>query len=105
MLSPKLRKLGTPTFQRWLAERWPNPHVKKAIHIIDTLETTSRKIFQQKKAALEDGDETVMHQIGEGKDIMSRLCESGYNTGNVNSSQLGLQSESEPRGCSSRKAI
>jgi hypothetical protein len=96
MLSPKLKKLGTPAFQRWLAERWPNPHVKKAIHVIDTLEKTSRQIFQQKKIALEDGDEAVMHQIGEGKDIMSRLCKFCLHHGDdADSSQLSMLSESE----------
>ncbi|KAI0689235.1 cytochrome P450 [Cytidiella melzeri] len=73
MLSHRLRKLGSPGFQRWVAERWPNPHVQKAIHVIDTLESTSRHVYHGKKAALEKGDETVVHQVGEGKDIMSIL--------------------------------
>ncbi|KAI0347457.1 cytochrome P450 [Trametopsis cervina] len=73
MLMPILGKLGPSRFRRWLAERWPNPHVKKALHIIDTLERTSREIFYSKKIALEKGDEAVVHQVGEGKDIMSIL--------------------------------
>lgn len=70
-----LRKIGTPGFQRWIAEWWPSPHVKRAIEIIDTLEGTSRQILRAKRAAFEKGDEAVVHQVGEGKDIMSRLCE------------------------------
>ena len=76
MISPTLRRLGSPRFQRWLAERWPNPHVKKALHVIDVLEETSRQIYLDKKAALQNGDEKVTHQVKEGKDIMSRLRKS-----------------------------
>ncbi|KAI0091833.1 cytochrome P450 [Irpex rosettiformis] len=73
MISPVLRKLGPPRFQRWLAEMWPNPHVQRALYIIDTLEKTSRQVYHDKKAALQKGDKKVIHQIAEGKDIMSRL--------------------------------
>lgn len=35
---------------------------------------TSVDIFESKKAALALGDEAVMKQVGEGKDIISVLC-------------------------------
>lgn len=34
----------------------------------------AKKIYESKKAALAAGDEAVVEQIGEGKDIMSVLC-------------------------------
>lgn len=75
MISPVLRRLGPPRFRRWLAERWPNPQVKKALHVIDILEETSRQIYRDKRTALQNGDTKVTHQVREGKDIMSRLRE------------------------------
>lgn len=39
------------------------------------MDETSKKIFYLKKAALEKGDDTVVQQIGEGRDIMSVLSE------------------------------
>lgn len=41
-----------------------------------TLEAESKKIFYAKRAALEQGDEAVVHQIGEGNDILSILSKS-----------------------------
>lgn len=35
----------------------------------------SVQIFNDKKAALASGDETIKHQIGEGRDVMSILRE------------------------------
>lgn len=31
------------------------------------------KVFEEKKRALSNGDDTVLHQVGDGKDIMSIL--------------------------------
>lgn len=40
------------------------------------LHQTSRDIFDEKKAALEQGDsESLEQQVGGGKDLMSILCE------------------------------
>ena len=37
------------------------------------MDSESRKIYNAKKSALEAGDDTILHQVGEGKDIMSIL--------------------------------
>ena len=37
------------------------------------MRSKAREIFEQKKRALELGDEAVKQQVGEGKDIMSIL--------------------------------
>ena len=39
------------------------------------MDEMSKKIFYHKKAALEKGDTAVVHQIGEGRDILSVLSE------------------------------
>ena len=45
------------------------------LDISDTMAQRSQAIIDEKKAALEKGDEEVVQRVGEGKDIMSVLCE------------------------------
>lgn len=45
------------------------------IKATNTMDEMSRNIFYEKKAALKKGDDSVVHQIGEGRDIMSILSE------------------------------
>lgn len=45
------------------------------VEIIDVMHETSTKILEGKKEALEKGDDAVVHQVAEGKDIMSILRE------------------------------
>ena len=40
---------------------------------MDVLHNTTVEIFEAKKKALEEGDEAVTQQIGQGKDFMSIL--------------------------------
>ena len=50
---------------------WKNLHEMR--DIVDVLTNTSAEIFEEKKKALEKGDETVTQQIDEGNDIMGIL--------------------------------
>ena len=50
---------------------WKNLHDLR--DVVDVLNNTAIEIFEQKKKALEEGDEVVTQQIGKGKDIMSIL--------------------------------
>jgi len=50
---------------------WKNLHVLR--DIVDVIEHTSVKIFEEKKKALEEGDEAAAQKISEAKDIMSIL--------------------------------
>lgn len=57
----------------------PIPSLKRLKTIAEVLESQSREIFHAKKAALAQGEDAVVRQVGEGKDIMSILCKfSGY---------------------------
>ncbi|KAH9941860.1 cytochrome P450 [Epithele typhae] len=60
-------------WQRRLMALVPHAGVHKLSNIVDTLRRRSIDIFEEKKAALERGDEAVTRQIGEGKDIISIL--------------------------------
>ena len=66
---------------KWLMRRVlklavPFPHVLRLLAISETMQKRSTEIIQQKKTALQKGDKALMHQVGEGKDIMSVLCTS-----------------------------
>jgi len=71
---PWIIKLGTPGIRRFLALRIPSKRVKNIVHITDILDRTSQDIYLSKKQAMQDGDDAVQHQVGEGRDIMSVLC-------------------------------
>ena len=47
------------------------------IEISDTMAQRSIEIINEKKAALLKGDDSLVDQIGEGKDIMS-ICRASY---------------------------
>ena len=53
----------------------PLPQVQRLMRISDTLARRSREIVQEKKVLLEKGDSAIELAVGEGKDIMSLLCE------------------------------
>ena len=53
----------------------PNRDVQRMREISDIMHERSVLIYNLKKDALEQGDEALKHQIGEGRDIMSILCE------------------------------
>lgn len=52
---------------------FPHKGVQKLKSIIDIMDQKSVSIFEAKKLALQQGDEAVLRQVGEGKDIMSIL--------------------------------
>ena len=49
--------------------------MKEMRDVIDTLARKTREVYYEKKRALEEGDNAVVHQVGEGKDILSVLSQ------------------------------
>ncbi|RPD54880.1 cytochrome P450 [Lentinus tigrinus ALCF2SS1-7] len=78
-LLPYVTDFGTPALRRNLLELVPNPAVQKMKDIVDTMWRRSEEIYESKKHALEQGDEAVAQQIGEGKDLMSILLQANMN--------------------------
>ncbi|TFK86201.1 cytochrome P450 [Polyporus arcularius HHB13444] len=72
-LLPYLPEWGSPALRRKIVESIPHEGVQKAKSVVDTIHRRSVEIYEEKKRALEEGDEKVTRQIGEGKDIMSIL--------------------------------
>ncbi len=62
--------------RRKVAEWLPHENFQKFRKIVDTMHDQSVHIYREKRAALERGDEALKQQVGEGKDLMSILCES-----------------------------
>ena len=57
----------------WVAERLPHEGFQRVREVTRTIHERSVEIFNEKKAALQQGDEALKCQIAEGKDIMSLL--------------------------------
>ena len=72
-LMPFIHKLGPPAFRRKLIDILPHAGLKRMRDISDEIQYHSRHIYETKKRAMREGDAAVMQQIGEGKDIMSKL--------------------------------
>jgi len=72
-LLPFLIKLGPPRFRRFLWTLLPFATTRKLRHYVDTMWTTAVEILGAKRKALEAGEDAILQQVGEGKDIMSLL--------------------------------
>jgi hypothetical protein len=66
-------RIGTPKFRRFIMDLLPWKSLHEIRDIVDVLHNTTVEIFEAKKKALEEGDEAVTQQIGQGKDFMSIL--------------------------------
>lgn len=75
-LVPWFYNVGPPSFRRWIAQNAPIKRLNRITRLADVMEEMSREILNSKKVALEKGDDAIMHQAGEGKDIMSILSRS-----------------------------
>lgn len=78
-LTPYLIKIGTPRFRRWVVDNLLlNSKIQHLKGIVDLTYNNAKDLLEKKRLALKEGDEAMMQQIGEGKDIMSILCEHHY---------------------------
>lgn len=65
--------MGPPGLRRFLLDLTPIANVQRVKDIVDIMDRTSAEILADKKAALASGDEAVLKQVGQGKDLMSVL--------------------------------
>lgn len=56
-----------------MCEILPLGIVQRPRIVADTLKRFAKRIIDDKKLALQQGDDVVVQQVGEGKDILSRL--------------------------------
>ena len=77
MFLPLISSITTPSFRRRVVEKIPFKSAQHVREIIDDLYVTSQLVFNAKKSTLTGGDEKIKHDVSEGRDIMSVLCEYG----------------------------
>jgi len=65
--------IGSPSFRRFILDRVPHKKLQRLKEIVDIMTNKSVEIFNEKRAAMKAGEEVVMQQLSEGKDIMSIL--------------------------------
>ncbi|TDL16042.1 cytochrome P450 [Rickenella mellea] len=70
---PLTVKLGPPAFRRFLINLLPSRRIKRLKEIVDRMDRASRRILELRKHAVKQGGDTVLKQVGDGKDIMSVL--------------------------------
>ena len=75
-----LVKLGTPKFRRFILNLIPWKPLHQLRDISDVIHNTAVEIVNSKKGALEDGDEAVASQIGQGRDILSILSRGSHSS-------------------------
>ena len=69
-------KLGPAWFRRFLLDLIPLKPIRRIKDICDTMHRRSKEIYDEKKAAIEEGDQDGVHAVGEGRDMLSILRES-----------------------------
>lgn len=74
-LLPYIPDVGSPAMRAKLVEMIPHEGLRNMKTFIDALRMQSLAVYRQKQRALEHGDEAVLKQVGEGKDVMSILSE------------------------------
>ncbi|KII90147.1 hypothetical protein PLICRDRAFT_108574 [Plicaturopsis crispa FD-325 SS-3] len=73
LLLPYAKNIGTPAFRRFVVEHMPWKRGQVVRSIVDEMWENSKKVYEDKKAALAAGEDAVVAQVGQGKDIMSIL--------------------------------
>lgn len=69
-----VKKLGPPRYLGKLIDMLPVAKLRDFRRIIMKMHSESVIILTQKRAALQAGDDEMTRAVGEGKDIMSVLC-------------------------------
>ncbi|KAJ3480631.1 hypothetical protein NLI96_g8210 [Meripilus lineatus] len=73
-LTPFIKKLGSPPFRRWVLDNLlPIAKIQRLKVLSDTIKARAKEVIAQKRLALQSGEEAVLQQIGEGKDVISIL--------------------------------
>ena len=73
MFIPFAVKLGPPRFRRFLLDCLPHKSIQRMKNVSDVMHQRSLEIYNEKKAAIERGDQETLIAVGEGKDMLSIL--------------------------------
>lgn len=67
------KNFGPGWFRAALIDVLPVPNLQRVKSLVNKIASESVNVLTQKRAALKAGDEVLLKQVGEGKDIMSIL--------------------------------
>ncbi|KAI1782200.1 cytochrome P450 [Ganoderma leucocontextum] len=70
---PVALKLGPARFRRFLLDRVPHKTIQHMKTVCNVMHQRSLDIYNEKKAAIERGDQETLLAVGEGKDMLSIL--------------------------------
>lgn len=70
-----VKHIGTPSFRAAAIDWLPIPELRELKKVTMRMDEEAMRIYQMKKNNLEGGEETMIKQVGEGKDIMSHMRE------------------------------
>lgn len=73
-IMPKMTKIGTPTFRKFIVDHTPLQLVQNMRRIVQVMHDTSVEIFESKKTM--EWDEQRASDIGNGNDIITTLSKS-----------------------------
>ena len=73
--TPYLSFIGRWSFRRRVVDNVPIKKFQTLLKITDKMSEMTKVVYEGKKAAFMAGDEAAQEQVGQGKDIMSILCE------------------------------
>ncbi|KAI0737376.1 cytochrome P450 [Daedaleopsis nitida] len=76
LVAPYVEYMGPGWFRRMLLDLVPMPSLQHIKRVNDVVWEHARRIIIDKKAALERGDDELLHMVGEGKDIVSIMLRS-----------------------------
>lgn len=70
---PVVAGMGTPGFWKIIIDHIPLEVLQSARHFVLEMDRSSKEIYEEKKRALAEGDETLTKQVAGGKDLISLL--------------------------------
>ncbi|EPT02070.1 hypothetical protein FOMPIDRAFT_1118855 [Fomitopsis schrenkii] len=73
LLIPRISEIGPAWLRRRFLEMLPHQGLQRMKGIVDSMARKSVRIYEEKKALLQRGEEETSKQIAEGKDILSLL--------------------------------
>ncbi|KAI0685940.1 cytochrome P450 [Cerioporus squamosus] len=91
VVTPRLVKMGSPQFRRRIVEMIPYAPLQQIRKVVDVMEANARRIIDEKLDAIHRKDDTVLAQIGGGKDILSTFLRGNMDaSGNITLSREEL---------------
>lgn len=74
-LTNYVKKIGSPAFRAAMIDWLPLPALHRVKRIVNKMDTEAKNVYFHKRNAFQAGEQSVLKQVEEGKDIMSVLLQ------------------------------